>query len=112
MILREWRGRVPRAKGSAYLEFLRARAMPDYAAVPGHRGTWILMDEGPEVSEFVLLTLWDSREAIRGFAGDDISRARYYPEDPGFLLEMPERLRHYDVRERPLEALSVGLTEK
>lgn len=101
MILREWRGRVPRVKTAAYLEFLRAQAMPDYAATPGHRGTWILVDEGPEVSEFLLLTLWDSREAIRGFAGEDISRARYYPQDPEFLLEMPERLRHYEVRDQP-----------
>lgn len=101
MIMREWRGRVPRAKSTPYLEFLRAKALPDYAATPGHRSTWILVDDGPELSEFVLLTLWDSREAIRAFAGDDISRARYYPEDPGFLLEMPERLRHYEVRDPP-----------
>jgi len=101
VILREWRGRVPREKTAAYLEFLRTRAMPDYAATPGHRSTWILVDEGPEVSEFVLLTLWESRETIRAFAGNDISRARYYPEDPGFLLEMPERLRHYAVCDQP-----------
>lgn len=101
MIIREWRGRVPREKTAAYLGFLRARAMPDYARTPGHRGTWILLDEGAEVSEFLLLTLWDSRDAIRAFAGDDISLARYYPEDPGFLLEMPERLRHYDVQDMP-----------
>ena len=107
MILREWRGRVPRSKSEAYLDFLRARAMPDYAAVSGHRGTWILVDDGPEQSEFVLLTLWESREAIRGFAGEDISRARYYPEDPAFLLEMPVHLRHYEVRNGPpgLESL-------
>lgn len=101
MILREWRGRVPRSKSTAYLDFLRGRAMPDYAAVAGHRGTWILVDDGPEQSEFVLLTLWESREAIRGFAGDDISRARYYPEDPAFLLEMPAHLRHYEERNGP-----------
>jgi hypothetical protein len=101
MIMREWRGRVPRGKTAAYLEFLRTKAIRDYAATPGHRGTWFLVDEGPEVSEFVLLTLWESREAIRAFAGDDISRARYYPEDPEFLLEMPERLRHYEVRNQP-----------
>ena len=103
MILREWRGRVLRSKSAAYLDFLKTKAMPDYAATPGHRSTWILVDEGPELSEFVLLSLWDSREAIRAFAGEDISRARYYPEDPGFLLEMPERLRHYDVAVAPRE---------
>jgi hypothetical protein len=102
--MREWRGRVPRDKTAAYLAFLKTTGIRDYAATPGHRGTWILVDEGPEVSEFVLLSLWDSRDAIRAFAGDDIARARYYPEDPEFLLEMPERLRHYELCHRPESA--------
>lgn len=104
MILREWRGRVPQVKTEAYLHFLRTQALPDYARTPGHHGTWIVVDRGDGVSEFVLLTLWDSREAIRAFAGDDIRIARYYPEDPGFLLEMPAHVRHYDVEDMPSDA--------
>lgn len=101
MILREWRGRVSRDKTEAYVDFLRTQALPDYARTPGHRGTWMFVDRGDTESEFVLQTLWDSREAIRGFAGDDIRIAHYYPEDPGFLLEMPPHVRHYDVEVLP-----------
>ncbi|HEX6930085.1 MAG TPA: hypothetical protein VF267_12585 [Gammaproteobacteria bacterium] len=105
MILREWRGRVPREKVDAYLGVLEQTGLKEYAATPGHRGTWVLVDHDCDgdgrTAEFVLLTLWPSREAIAAFAGEDIGRAVYYPEDDGFLLEKPERLRHYDVLRRP-----------
>ena len=106
MILREWRGRVPQDKTDAYLEFLDNKGTHGYAATPGHRGTWIVLDteSEPGVTEFTLLTMWESREAIRAFAGDDIGRAVYYPEDDGLLLEKPERLRHYTVVRAPQSA--------
>ena len=106
LILREWRGRVPAAKTEAYLRFLHDKGTCDYRRTPGHRGTWILEERGPQVTEFVLLTLWESLEHIRGFAGPDVSRARYYPEDPDFLLEMPPRVRHYEIKEQPMDAVS------
>lgn len=104
MILREWRGRVPHEKTDAYVAFLEHIALPHYGRTAGHRGTWLLLDrEQGDAAEITLLTLWESRDAIRAFAGDDISRAVYYPEDDDFLLEKPERLRHYDVLHGPAE---------
>jgi hypothetical protein len=50
------------------------------------------------------MSLWDSMDSIRAFAGDDVERARYYPEDRGFLLELEPHVTHYEVRERPAEA--------
>lgn len=94
-IIREWRGRVPAAKADAYLDVLRATGLKNYAATPGHRGTLVLREDNGAESEYVLLTFWESEAAIRAFAGEDIGRAVYYPEDDGYLLEKPERLRHY-----------------
>lgn len=96
-ILREWRGRVPAALTREYAEYMRSTGIRDYAATPGHLGTWLLADRGPWETEFVFLTQWESPEAIRAFAGDDIGRARYYPEDRDYLLELPERVRHYEL---------------
>lgn len=103
MILREWRGRVPREKIGEYLGVLERTGLKEYAGTPGHRGSSVLVDHSGdgEIAEIVLLTLWESRDAIRAFAGEDISRAVYYPEDDAFLLEKPERLRHYDVLHWP-----------
>lgn len=96
MIMREWRGRVPAAKTEDYIAYLEKTGFKEYAATPGHRATWLLLDRQPDETEFVLLTLWESAEAIKAFAGQDIGKAVYYPEDAQYLRKMPERLRHYD----------------
>lgn len=49
-----------------------------------------------DVTEFLLLTRWTSWDAIRAFAGDPADRARYYPEDDRFLLDLPERVTHLE----------------
>ena len=97
MIARMWHGRVPTAKAAAYREFVSGRAIPDYRSVPGNLGVHILERAEGEVTHFVTLTFWESLEAIRGFAGDDLERAKYYPEDAQFLLEFEPRVVHYEV---------------
>lgn len=36
-------------------------------------------------------------DSIRAFAGGDVHRARYYPEDQEMLLAMPPGIDHYEV---------------
>jgi hypothetical protein len=50
-----------------------------------------------ERTEFMTFSLWDSVEAIRRFAGDDIDTAVYYPEDERYLIERDATVSHYDV---------------
>ncbi len=97
MIARLWHGRVPAAKARAYREFLNLRAIPDYRSVPGNLSVHILERPEGDVVHFVTLTLWEGMDAIRGFAGDDVGRAKYYPEDAGFLLEFEPTVVHYTV---------------
>lgn len=97
MIMREWHGRVPAEKADKYLEVLEATGLKDLAATPGHRGTLLLRSDNGAETEFALLSFWKSEDHIRAFAGNDISIARYYPEDNDYLLEKPERLKHYRV---------------
>ena len=52
-------------------------------------------------THYLLLTLWDSKESIRKFAGDDIEKAYYYPTDKDFLLELEPNVTHYKVMMRP-----------
>jgi heme-degrading monooxygenase HmoA len=97
MIARLWHGRVPAAKAAAYREFLNRRAIPDYQSVPGNLGVHILERPDGEVAHFVTLTFWSDMNAIRAFAGDDVERAKYYPEDRDFLLEFEPTVTHYTV---------------
>jgi len=73
------------------------KSLPDYRATPGNRGVRVLRRAEGDVVHFLLVTFWDSFDAIRAFAGDDVERARYYPEDEEFLLELEPRVVHYEV---------------
>lgn len=96
MIVRAWHGRVAAEKADAYHEFLLRVAVPDYARVAGNRGCQILRRADGGEAHFLLLSYWDSLDAVRGFAGDPVERAQYYAEDAGFLLEMEENVVHYE----------------
>ena len=97
MIARIWHGRVPTSKARAYRTFLNERAIPDYRSVKGNTSVYVLEREEGEVTHFVTLTFWESMEAIKGFAGDDVETAKYYPEDKDFLLEFEPKVLHYEV---------------
>ena len=97
MIVRMWHGRVPAAKAAAYREFLNRRAMADYRAVAGNLEVRILERADGEVTHFMTLTCWDGMAAVRAFAGEDVGKAKYYPEDAQFLLEYEPSVVHYEV---------------
>jgi heme-degrading monooxygenase HmoA len=98
-IARIWRGRTPASKATNYLEFLRSKGLAGYRATPGNRGVHVLLKIEKEVAEFLLISWWDGYDAIRRFAGSDLERAIYYPEDDDFLLEKEPTVTHYEVVE-------------
>ncbi len=101
MIARNWHGRVPVAQADAYLAYLQRTGIPDYQRTPGNRGVFVFRRiEGGE-AHFLLTSLWESLDAIRAFAGDDLERARYYPEDTAYLLELEPKVTHYEVLVAP-----------
>jgi heme-degrading monooxygenase HmoA len=101
VIARIWHGRTRAEDAVAYLAFLRERAIPDYRATPGNRGVFILRRVEGDEAHFLTVTHWESLEAIRAFAGEDVERAKYYPEDRGFLLELEPTVRHYELEAAP-----------
>jgi heme-degrading monooxygenase HmoA len=103
MIARIWRGRTAASRSDEYVSFLERTGLRDYRQTAGNRGVLLLRRVSHGVAEFTTLTLWDSMDAIRRFAGDQPERARYYPEDPEYLLEMPPFVEHYEVAWHDLE---------
>lgn len=97
MIARLWHGTTPSAKADEYLAFLQARALPDYRGTPDNIAAYILRRTEGEVTHFSTLTYWDSRTSIEAFAGSDISRAKYYPEDTDFLLAFEPTVQHSEL---------------
>jgi hypothetical protein len=72
VIARLWHGWTKPEDGSAYEEFLRADIFPALAdRVPGFRGGYVLRRDAGGEDEFLVMTLFDSLEAVHTFAGDD-----------------------------------------
>lgn len=80
-----------------YWKFLHERAIPDYRSTPGNLGVRLFRRLDGEHAHFLTLSYWESLEVIRAFAGDDIDRAKYYPEDSAYLLEFEPTVLHYEV---------------
>lgn len=97
MIARTWWGATKANDAETYLEYLQRTGLAEYRNTPGHRGVWALRRVVNDRAEFLLISLWDSKEAIRGFAGDDIDKAVFYPEDERFLVARDTHVTHYEV---------------
>jgi heme-degrading monooxygenase HmoA len=97
MIARTWRGSTAAADADRYVEYLRGTGVREYRQTPGNRGVLMLRRVEGERAAFLLLTLWDSMEAVRAFSGPDERRAVFYPEDDAFLVERDDHADHFEV---------------
>jgi aminoglycoside 6'-N-acetyltransferase len=105
MIARVWTGAVRKQDRAGYAAYLRKTGVAAYAQTPGNKGVWMLRRDVNDRTEFVLVTLWDSLQAVKAFAGDDYEAAVYYPEDDRFLVEKDLRASHFkaEVYETPAD---------
>ena len=101
MIARIWSGAVRREHGDEYAAYIGETGLAGYAETPGNRGAWLLRRDAGDRTEFVTFTLWDSLDAIRAFAGDDVETAVYYPEDDRYLVERELTVKHYEATAGP-----------
>jgi hypothetical protein len=79
------------------VEYLVVTGVRESRAVPGNLGAGVLRRIDGDRAEFLFISLWDSMDAVRSFAGDEPERAVFYPEDVGFLVERDETVRHYEI---------------
>ena len=103
MIACIWRGATRLADEYIYYDYLLKTVLPEYKYTTGNRGVRVLRRVYDDKVEFLLITLWDSWNAIKAFAGEDYEKAVYYPEDEKFLLQLDPHVLHYEVLEDSLQ---------
>jgi heme-degrading monooxygenase HmoA len=102
MIARVWRGWAAREKADRCEGLLRAEILPGIQRIEGYRGAYVLRRELEDGVEFATVTLWDSLDAVRAFAGEeDYEAAVVPPEARALLVRFDERSAHYEVRAEP-----------
>lgn len=99
MIARVWHGVVSNEKADDYGRYLSDsdRGVRDYQNTPGNRGVCLLRRPEGDRVHFLLISLWDSRDSIKAYAGEDIERAQYFTYDLACLIEPEPTVAHYEV---------------
>jgi heme-degrading monooxygenase HmoA len=97
MIIRAWCGRASRARSDAYPEHFRAVVIPELRTVPGFLGAQLCRRAGGDEVEFLVLTRWQSMEAVRAFAGPTVDKAVVEPGAVAALDDFDDTVRHYQV---------------
>ena len=101
MFARMWRGWTTRENSKAYEDVFRQVVLPEVDAVDGFDGAYLLRRELNEETEFIVLTLFNSMEAVQRFAGKDYELAVVSPEAKAVLKNFEERTTHFEIVIRP-----------
>ncbi len=97
MVVRIWRGQATIENAGAYFRHVTGTVFPSLAEIRGHRGAYLLQRQTAGGIEFLAVTLWESTDAIRAFAGNDAEAAVIDPEARAVLAEFDRFARHYEV---------------
>jgi heme-degrading monooxygenase HmoA len=97
VIARMWFGRTKAEDYDVYSAYLEESGVAELHATPGNRGVMVLRRLDGDEAEFGVMSLWDSLDDVKAFAGEDVEAAHYYPEDDRFLLELEPRVKHFEV---------------
>ncbi len=98
MIARLWRGRADdSANADAYVRHFSGTVSAQLESLAGHRGAWLLRRDVDGGTEFIALTLWESRQSLEAFTGPDIAKSVVEPEARAVLQSFDDFANHYNV---------------
>ena len=97
MISRHWRGLARPERAAEYEQHLRDETFPQLGQLTGFLGASILRRALDGAVEFLVISRWDSLEAIALFAGADLEAAVVPPKVQAMMIEYDRRARHYEV---------------
>ncbi|MDE1853720.1 MAG: hypothetical protein KGI38_08240 [Thaumarchaeota archaeon] len=97
LIARVWHGTTSKANRSAYLRYLKTTGLKLFSDSKGNVGAFILVRDSQELTEYIVVSLWESMSAIKRFAGDEADRTVYAPRDSQFLVDLEPTVKHYEV---------------
>ncbi|MEW6322996.1 MAG: antibiotic biosynthesis monooxygenase [Acidobacteriota bacterium] len=97
MIARHWRGLARREHADRYLDHLRSDTFRQLHGIDGFIDAAVLRRDVPDGVEFLVVTRWESLDAVRRFAGDDAEVAVVPEPARQMLVDFDRRVLHYDV---------------
>ncbi len=98
-ISRHWRGIAKPGEADNYIHHLRNDTFPELARIEGFIKASILRRPIGEGMEFLIVTTWQSIEAIRKFAGESASAAVVPPSVQAMMVDYDREAAHYEIVE-------------
>ncbi|HWX68827.1 MAG TPA: antibiotic biosynthesis monooxygenase [Steroidobacteraceae bacterium] len=99
MISRQWRGLAHPNRAQEYIKHLRTETFPALRKIPGFVDASILSRPFGAGIEFLIVTRWDSMDAIAKFTGSDPQAAVVPAKAADMMIEYDRRARHFEVVE-------------
>ena len=97
MIVRSWKARALAKNVEAYARHFSDSVLPGLRCIPGHKGAYVLKKNQGGSVELVVLTLWDTMDAIQTFAGKNANQAVVEPAAEAVLESFDRNVQHYEV---------------
>ena len=97
MISRHWRGLAHSGRAQDYIEHLRSETFPALRTIPGFIDASILSRPFGQGVEFLIVTRWNSMEAIARFSGTDPEAAVVPAAAADMMIEYDQRVRHFEI---------------
>ena len=97
MISRQWRGLAHPDRAPEYIKHLRTETFPALRKIPGFVDASILSRPFGEGIEFLIVTRWDSMDAVARFSGADPEAAVVPAEVADMMIEYDQRVRHFEI---------------
>jgi heme-degrading monooxygenase HmoA len=97
MIARIWRGIAVPERANDYIEHLQKTIFPELYQIEGYQGAYVLRRDLHEGVEFTVQTLWESMEAIRKFAGENVETAVVAPAAQVLFRTFDSTVTHYEI---------------
>jgi heme-degrading monooxygenase HmoA len=97
MVARIWHGRTSADKSDEYRQYLFDVGVKKIATLPGNRGVQMMMNKTADEGEFMVVSYWDSIDAIKGYAGENYTRVHDLSRDKDFLIDPETLVRHFEL---------------
>jgi len=95
-VARIWRGRTAAAMADEYGDYLYEKGVRKLEQL-GARGVQMFREDRGAESEFMVISYWDTLEAMTSWAGSDPRRIRHLERDAEMLVELPQGVQILDV---------------
>lgn len=97
MIARMWKGVAFSEKADDYEKHLQTSVLPELRQIDGFQEVFLMRKDTSDAVEFVVLTMWESMDAIRKFAGENAEVAVVAPAAQVLFREFDSTVKHFEI---------------